>query len=109
MLAANMAQAGSKLSGREAAVYSFCLLVIGVLVIGSIDWGVDIDLLFSQIDWSFAVRWTLLVLLYPLPLVIAHRRHHRNLPALAVINLGLGWTVVGWVCALAWSLYRERQ
>jgi hypothetical protein len=41
--------------------------------------------------------------LYMLPTVIAHeRRHHQRIPIL-ILNGFLGWTFVGWVCALAWS------
>lgn len=49
----------------------------------------------------------LIVLAYPLPTIIAIARHHRNVPALAVINIALGWTLIGWACALSWSLYRK--
>jgi heme A synthase len=43
---------------------------------------------------------------YLLPLGIARFRKHRNLPALAALNLFGGWTVLGWIAALVWSLYR---
>lgn len=42
--------------------------------------------------------------LYFLPTIIALKRDHRNMAPIAVINFLLGWSLVGWVIALAWSL-----
>lgn len=41
-----------------------------------------------------------LILLYFLPTIIAWGRHHQ-LGMVAVIDIFLGWTVIGWVVALA--------
>ena len=38
---------------------------------------------------------------YLLPTLIASSRKHHNLGSVAVINIFLGWTFVGWVVALA--------
>jgi hypothetical protein len=46
----------------------------------------------------------ILVLLYILPSIIAATRGHRNGMAICALNLLLGWTLVGWVAALIWSL-----
>ena len=43
-------------------------------------------------------------LLYFAPTLIAVKRDHRNMAPIAVINLLLGWSLIGWVIALAWSL-----
>lgn len=40
---------------------------------------------------------------YLLPAIIAERRRHRNKGAIAVLNVLLGWTFLGWVVALIWS------
>jgi hypothetical protein len=45
----------------------------------------------------------LLIALYFVPSVIAVARGHRNMNAIGVTNLVLGWTVLGWVAALIWS------
>jgi hypothetical protein len=47
------------------------------------------------------------VLLYFLPCFVAGSQH-RNRAAIFIINLLLGWTLVGWVVALVWALYREK-
>ena len=46
----------------------------------------------------------LLLCVYMMPTIIAFNRHHRNLNTIAVLDVFLGWTFVGWVIALVWSL-----
>lgn len=41
---------------------------------------------------------------YFLPTFIVAWRNHQNSVAIAVLNLLLGWTLLGWVAALVWSL-----
>lgn len=38
---------------------------------------------------------------YFFPTIVAGRRHHHNVGAVAVVNFFLGWTLIGWVVALA--------
>jgi ABC-type transport system involved in cytochrome c biogenesis permease component len=39
-----------------------------------------------------------------LPTFIALARHHHNSLAIFALNLLLGWTGIGWIAALIWSL-----
>lgn len=41
--------------------------------------------------------------LYFLPTIIAYHRRHRNLLAILILNIFLGWTLLGWVGALVWA------
>jgi hypothetical protein len=41
---------------------------------------------------------------YVAPWIIAVSRNHPNMGAIVVVNLFLGWTFIGWVVALAWSV-----
>ena len=43
-------------------------------------------------------------LTYFLPTVIALARSHHNGFAIFLTNLLLGWTLIGWVIALIWSV-----
>ncbi len=43
-------------------------------------------------------------LLYFVPIAIAMFRGHGNCGAIFVLNLLLGWTFIGWVIALVWSV-----
>lgn len=40
---------------------------------------------------------------YFLPSIVAQMRGHRQLTAITVLNLFLGWTLLGWVIALVWA------
>jgi hypothetical protein len=47
--------------------------------------------------------------LYMAPLIIATVRDHDRLPWIALLNFAAGWTVVGWIGALGWSVTAVRQ
>lgn len=42
-------------------------------------------------------------LLYLLPTYEAWRRKHASFTAVALVNVFLGWTLIGWVAAIAWA------
>ena len=44
------------------------------------------------------------VVVYFLPCLVAGWRNHPQAGPTLVVNLFLGWTGIGWVVALAWSL-----
>lgn len=47
-----------------------------------------------------------LLLFYFAPTLEARRVRHANIWSIFVVNLLLGWTLVGWVVAAAWALKR---
>lgn len=47
--------------------------------------------------------------LYFLPSIIAASRKKKNTGAIFVVNFFLGWTLIGWVVALAWSVTHEEK
>ena len=48
----------------------------------------------------------LIFAVYFLPSLIAFLRDHKNKIAIFLLNLLLGWTVLGWVSSLVWSVMR---
>lgn len=42
-------------------------------------------------------------ILYFLPTIEAGLRQHRSLTSIGLVNLFLGWTLIGWVAAIAWA------
>ena len=44
---------------------------------------------------------------YFLPSLIAFFRQHRNSLAIFLLNFILGWTIIGWVNALIWSIKKD--
>lgn len=60
------------------------------------------DSIFAVVVSIFIIL--LIFALYFLPLLIAYKRGHHNFSAIAVLNLLTGWTGLGWIAALIWSL-----
>jgi len=59
----------------------------------------------SVVDATFSAIVGLVGLtFYFAPSIIAKVRGHRNFPPILVLNFLLGWTGLGWVGCLAWSL-----
>ena len=44
-----------------------------------------------------------LIAAYFLPSIIATSRDHHQKPAIIVLNVAFGWTVIGWFAALIWA------
>lgn len=44
--------------------------------------------------------------LYFLPLIIAIQRGHSNALGIGLLNFFLGWTLLGWIGALIWSVHK---
>jgi len=51
-----------------------------------------------------------LPLLYLLPTIVAVQRRKQNALSIMMVNLYLGWTILGWIAAMVWahSVDRER-
>ena len=49
------------------------------------------------------------IIFYFVPAVVALMRSHNNTLAITALNLLLGWTFLGWVVALVWSLTANVQ
>lgn len=49
----------------------------------------------------------LATLVYFFPTLCAYRGKKRNARAIFVLNLFLGWTLIGWVIALTWAAMKD--
>ena len=58
---------------------------------------------FTILELFFVV---LIFAFYFLPTLIAFLRQHKNKLAIFLLNLLLGWTVLGWVVSLVWSVIK---
>ena len=47
--------------------------------------------------------------LYCLPTIIAVMQHRTNVAVVAVVNILLGWSFIGWIIALVLALSKEAQ
>ena len=52
---------------------------------------------------------TALILLgvYFFPTIWAVYKHKKNTEAICILNLFLGWTLIGWVLALIWAAMKD--
>jgi hypothetical protein len=51
----------------------------------------------------------LLILFYLLPTFLAFDQHHRRRMLISVLNVLLGWTIIGWIGLLLWSLTNNQR
>lgn len=56
---------------------------------------------FSIWHWALVA---LVVVIYFAPTMTASHRWHKNTGPIMLINLFLGWTLIGWLVALVWSM-----
>jgi predicted PurR-regulated permease PerM len=49
------------------------------------------------------------ILGYLFPSIVARLRRHQNTNPILIVNLLLGWTVLGWIACLAWSASSNTQ
>ena len=49
------------------------------------------------------------VFFYLLPTLVAISNKKQNAVAIFMLNLLLGWAVIGWVVALVWALSKDKQ
>jgi hypothetical protein len=60
-----------------------------------------------HIDFLPIFLFILLIVLYFVPTIIALSRHHVNSLAIFVVNFLTGWSFIGWVIAMVWSVKRR--
>lgn len=71
------------------------------------DHGIKIESIGSN---AFAIILLLLLpVVYFLPVLTAWRRKHRNAAGVFLVNLFFGWTLLGWVVAMIWAIYRPPE
>lgn len=46
---------------------------------------------------------------YFLPMMVAIGRRHHQVGAIIILNLLLGWTLLGWIGALVWAATQVRR
>lgn len=49
------------------------------------------------------------VLMYTAPAIVAFERKHHNKWAIGALNVLLGWTIIGWIIGLIWSMTAVRK
>lgn len=60
-------------------------------------------------DFGSFITIVVLIVVYFVPLMIAVRRDMVKVNGVAVLNLLLGWTLLGWIVALVWAVAGDRK
>lgn len=58
---------------------------------------------------SALIVLVIMVATYFLPTIVAATRKHKNTLGIFFLNLFLGWTLIGWVGALIWSVLAQSE
>ena len=74
------------------------------ILLHQVGFGVIVSTSTKEIDMEMFVLLVILAVVYFAPTIIAVRGDHKNQGAIAVLNLLLGWTFLGWVAAMVWSV-----
>lgn len=56
-----------------------------------------------------AIALVVLLVPYFIPTVVAISRDHPSKGGIIVVNVLLGWTILGWIVSLAWSLSGRQE
>lgn len=49
----------------------------------------------------------MMIAAYFAPMIVAIASDHKNTASISVVNVLLGWTLIGWVVALAWAFKKD--
>ena len=85
-------------SSQAPGIFIFAAIAFGFLFLGMSDEG---SLLESSLVFVFGS------IIYLIPAVVAYMRKHNNRAAIIMLNILLGWTLIGWVGALVWAMTKD--
>ncbi len=90
---------------REPVFALLCLIGLVFSIVLVVSNHADVVKFFFWL-WIWIIAALCMLGGYFLPAIIAWARGHRNWLAILALNFMLGWSLIGWVAALVWSLYR---
>ena len=59
--------------------------------------------------FSCALALIIGLCVYFIPVIVAYIRKHCDIIPIAILNIMFGWTFLGWLAALLWSLNSDIQ
>jgi hypothetical protein len=63
----------------------------------------------SSVTSGFTILAIIAFSFYSIPSIIALIRRKRNTVAIVALNILLGWSIIGWVVSLVWSLTKDQE
>jgi len=92
-----------KLTGAQSFLY-------GLYLIGFFIWLLmAFNTTKPQVFWTMSIPAIGAVFLYTLPAYIACKKEHLNAGVIILVNLALGWTLIGYVLTFFWALSSNNQ
>jgi len=89
---------------KQSHITVFLGLITNIIVIF---FGIILSFLTSEI--FIPLLFLLSLFLYFIPSIIAFIFKKKNLLAILLLNIFLGWTLIGWVAALIWSVIKDTK
>lgn len=81
------------------------IVLLGFAVLAASQIGQGTNNIAALAAWFFFLG---AIVLYFCPIIVAASRKHAKMLAISAVNLFLGWTLIGWVVALAWAYSEPR-
>ena len=53
------------------------------------------------------ILFLIIFFFYFLPTIVANSKDHTKVNSIVIVNLFLGWTVIGWIVCLAWAFSED--
>jgi len=88
----------------KVAINSLVIILLPVLTISCIPAPWDIPDRLSHLNIFWFPFFLIGLGIYFLPTIIGAFRHVRSLIGIVLVNIFLGWTFLGWILTLVWSL-----
>ena len=112
----------SPIKNPPLAIWRWCMrhkiwasVILFWLFVSAVGATIEDSTQFSLIGltWRFAgiflvaIFWVFIAIIYFAPYFIAKDRNKSNAIAILVLNIFLGWTLIGWVVALVWAHMKD--
>jgi hypothetical protein len=68
----------------------------------------DAFLTIDPLFWFSVATAILFAAVYVLPTIVAFEGSHPRRLTICVLNILLGWTLLGWILAIVWSVRRKK-
>jgi hypothetical protein len=93
-----------KINKTKVAVCSLFVILLPILTTSCISAPWDIPDKLSHFNFIWFPFFLISLGIYFLPTIIGVLRHVKNLIGIVLVNIFLGWTFLGWILTLVWSL-----
>ena len=80
-------------------IIMYFVIICSITLANLVEKNLNLPLIFIGI-----ILVTFIYVIYFIPFIVANLKKHTNELGIFVVNLAFGWTFLGWIVALVWSL-----